>query len=183
MSNDAFHERVPLAEPDKPGLTTWLVRIGAGIVVLVGVFFVGRTLMVEPSWHRAGFATDPGEFVRKQTVDYPVCAPWNGWRAAGALPAGHKLTTATAQPLPKRDEVSNLGILLPTSSHIVAIYCGSVSGAAVEECSLDGCAAPVIVQLDDDIHTKQRALSVSLVGKDAAPKPDQALRIWVLWKP
>ncbi len=181
MPQDEFYERAPLAEREKPGWQGWAVRGGAVAVAIAAAAGIVQIVNVEPSWHRAGFASDPGAFVRKHDVDYPVCAAWEGWSAAAPLKKGYTLTTVTAQPLPAKGTTANYGILLPNGSTIAAIYCGSSDGGAVTECSPDGCDAPVIVQLDDDIHTKQRALSLSLEGKDARPRTERALRVWVLW--
>ncbi|MEI9885533.1 MAG: hypothetical protein WDN08_03385 [Rhizomicrobium sp.] len=182
MPQDEFFERAPLAEPEKPGWQTWAVRGGAVLVAIAAVVAILQIVAVEPSWHRAGFASDPGTFVRKHDVDYPVCAAWDGWSAAQPLAKGLRLTTITAQPLPARETTTSYGVLLPNGSKIEAIYCGSSNGGAVSECSPEGCEAPVIVQLDDDIHTKQRALSLSLEGKDVKPRPERALHVWVLWR-
>ena len=183
MSDNSFFERDPLAEPDKSSLRTWLIRGGAAVVALAALFGIMQIVTVEPAWHRAGFASDPGDFVRKHAIDYDVCAAWDGWSAAQALPAGYKMTAIVATPLPARGTTTNYGFLLPNTSHIEAIYCGASDGGAVSECSPDGCDAPVIVQLDDDIHTKQRAISLSLEGKDARPRAQRALHVWVLWRP
>jgi len=94
-----------------------------------------QIIAVEPSWHRAGFAADPGDFVRKHPIDYAVCAAWDGWSARKALPAGYKLTAIVATPLPARGTTTNYGFLLPNNSHIAAIYCGASDGGAVSECS------------------------------------------------
>ncbi|HEY0300277.1 MAG TPA: hypothetical protein VGC36_03025 [Rhizomicrobium sp.] len=182
MPQDEFFERAPLAEREKPGWQTWAVRGGAVVVALAAVVAILQVVTVEPSWHRAGFASDPGSFVRKHDVDYAVCAPWQGWSAAKPLSQGYRVATITAQPLPARGTTTNYGVLLPNDSKIAAIYCGSSNGGAVSECSPEGCDAPVVVQLDDDIHTKQRALSVSLEGKEGKPRPERILRLWVLWR-
>ena len=182
MSDNPFFERDPLAEVESTGWRTWVVRGAAAVVAAAALFGILQIVSVEPSWHRAGFAADPGDFVRKHAIDYDVCAAWNGWSAAKALPAGYRVVTVVAQPLPARGTTANYGILLPNASRIAAIYCGASNGGAVSECSPDGCDAPVIVQFDDDIHTKQRALSLSLEGKDAKPRPQRALHVWVVWR-
>lgn len=181
MSDNSFFERDPLAEPDKSSLRIWLVRGTAAIVALGALFGILQIVSVEPAWHRAGFAANPGDFVRKHAIDYQVCAAWNGWSATQPLRKGYTLTSVTARPLPAKGTTTNYGFLLPNNSHIAAIYCGSSNGGAVSECSPDGCDAPVIVQLDDDIHTKLRALSLSLEGKDTRPRAQRALYVWVLW--
>lgn len=161
----------------------WAVRVLAAVAAIVLIAVVGRNLLSSPWWSVAGFATDPGLFVRKHVVDYPVCSAWPGGAPSTLGDPNQHLSEGAISTVPVAGREAHIGILLPNNAVISQIYCGAQSGAGrPSECSSAGCDVPVSLLLDDDIYTQGRALTVTITGTDRTVQPGQTFRVWVLWK-
>ena len=158
----------------------WAARIVTPVLAILLVAIAIRSLIPDPWWARAGFERDPGLFVRKHAVDYPVCAAWSG--GAPAAPRGWHIEKKVLPQLPEPGRTADVGMLLPRNATVAQIACGAQSGAAAPvECSMEaGCAAPVTVALDDDVYTQGRALTLMVTAKGKAS--GQSFHFWLAWK-
>jgi len=157
----------------------WIARIVTTVLALLLVAVAIRSLIPDPWWARAGFERDPGLFVRKHAVDYPVCAEW-----ASAAPRGWHLVEKSLTEIPAAGSTVDIGFLLPPDATVANINCGDqLADAPPVECSMTaGCAAPVTVALDDDVYTRGRALTLMVTGKSAAVRKGESFHVWLAWK-
>ena len=159
---------------------TWVARIVTTAIALLLVAVAIRSLIPDPWWARAGFDRDPGLFVRKQAVDYPVCAGWPG--RAPVASAGWNVMERDISAIPRAGRTVDVGILLARGASIARIYCGDqLAGRPTAECSMTaGCAAPVTVALDDDIYTQGRAVTLMVTGKSDAVRTGETFHFWLV---
>ena len=165
----------------------WLFKSAiAGMALLLGV---GYFWIMSPKtwWGESGFTSNPGDFIRRNNIDYAVCSPWEADAAkekkkTPGIAAGEfnvvqrKITLAP-------DVQTNVGILLPKTAKVAKIYCGgAIQSGAMQECTLHGCTPPVTATLDDDLYTSGRALQFTLRNNARKKTPDGTMTLWVVWK-
>lgn len=159
----------PFPAATEPSRTHWTLRLVFFLVALgAGVVSVSQ-LLVTPWWKQAGFASDPGNFVAKNRVDYAVCAPWPG-NTAG------RVTEASASAPPGR--TVDVGVLLPPGAEVLSITCGvSPKGARPVPCLPNRCIIPLAVTLDDDTYKGGRGLVLTARNKSRNAQADVTFRV------
>ncbi|HTW36347.1 MAG TPA: hypothetical protein VMD53_17125 [Rhizomicrobium sp.] len=178
---------IPIGEsfdrPKWPARSGWVVRAAAFLFAAgAGAIWLGVVLLPKPWWAGSGFASDPGYFVRKNSITYPICQPWlERPQSETPTPAvQHVSWLFTDGALPPGKQ-ADLALLLPRRARIVRVDCGT--GAALKECSIHkGCEPPITVMLDDDLYTRGRAIEISLVNKAAAKTPGAIFGFRILWR-
>lgn len=166
----------------------WGARLAIGLFAIgFGAFYM-YGISPEPWWRTAGLASDPGDFIRKLAVSYPVCRPWQARAGRAGLASDrqdkalHVVQGGTAEPVVKGDPES-IGFRIPKSAQVLRVYCGVSAGARpAQECSQDACGMPIRAIVTDDLYTRGRTLVFTLKNRarSAAPPPDVTL--WLVWK-
>ena len=77
-------------------------------------------------WMRSGLAANPGNFIARQPINYPVCAPWAG-KSADFARSDLQVTDGISQEPVAAGDQTTLGIVLPAKARIVKIYCATGS--------------------------------------------------------
>jgi hypothetical protein len=174
--------------PKRGARTGWGIRAAALLLAAgAGAVWLSVVLLPKPWWVGSGFASDPGYFIRKNPVAYPICESWpqkpQAGVAASATHAQHVSWLFTDGVLAPGKQ-ADLALLLPRQAQIARVDCGTASRhAALKECSVRrGCEPPVTVMLDDDLYTRGRAIEISLVNKASPGGPDAIIGIRVLWQ-
>ncbi|HUO93431.1 MAG TPA: hypothetical protein VMU22_10940 [Rhizomicrobium sp.] len=162
--------------PKRGARIGWLIRLAAFVVgVGAGAIWLGVVLTPKPWWVGSGFASDPGYFIRKNAIAYPICQPWQA--SARTQHVSWMFTDGALAPGKQAD----LALLLPKQAEIVRVDCGT--GAALKECSMrNGCEPPITVMLDDDLYTRGRAIEISAVNKARAKTRGAVVGFRVLWR-
>lgn len=168
--------RAMLRRPDGP---RWLPRLAA--LVIAGLAAVIITIMPPPSWWAgSGFDTDPGNFIRKHAIDYPLCAAWPP--GSTALPRLNAVRVASRTGLLRGADESNFALLLPKSAQVTAVYCAaSAPSRALSECSLTRCAPPVRALVEDNLYRHGRGIIFSFRNRAAHADPSTHVGFWVVW--
>lgn len=162
----------PAVAEFKLARTNWALRL-VFLLVAVGLAILSMSdIMVTPWWKREGFASDPGHFIAKNKVGYPVCAPWSEKsegrvaEASVSAPPGRTVDTA---------------VLLPHGAQVLSITCGvSLHGASPVPCRPTHCVIPLAVTLDDDTYKGGRGLVMTAHNKSSNEPADVTFRI--AWK-
>jgi hypothetical protein len=148
------------------------------ILAAVVIMVVGGLSYLLPAhwWMRSGIPANPGNFVARQPINYPVCAPWDQ-KSADFARADLQVTDGTSQEPIAAGDQTTLGVVLPAKAGIVKIYCA----VGPRECSYLGCAPPLSLLATDAVYTRSRVFNLAVTNK--APKsPPLNMRIWVVWK-
>jgi hypothetical protein len=162
----------PTAAEFKPSRTHWQLRLVFFLVAIGVAVLLASQLLVTPWWKQAGFATDPGNFVRKNRVGYAVCAPWSG------KSAGHVVEASTSAPPGRTVDV---GVLLPPGAEVLSITCGvSLNGARPAPCLPDRCIIPLSLTLDDDTYKGGRGLV--LTARNNSPNAPADVSFRIAWR-
>ena len=156
----------------------WLIRIAAFVVgVGAGAIWLGVVLTPKPWWVGSGFASDPGYFIRKNAIAYPICEPWSIRSETHSRQVSWLFTNGPLTPGKQAD----LALLLPKQAEIIRVDCGT--GAALKECSMrKGCEPPITVMLDDDLYTRGRAVEISVINKKPTKSAGAIVGFRVLWR-
>jgi len=164
----------------RPDGSRWLPRLVAlAAACAVAIIFM---LLPPPSWWAgSGFGSDPGNFIRKHAIDYPLCAAW----PAGSI-AMPRLSTSHVESrtglLNGADE-GNFALLLPKSARVTAVYCASAAPShPLSECSLTRCAPPVRALVEDNLYTHGRGIIFSFRNRTARADPSTHVGFWVVWR-
>ena len=159
----------PAAAEVKLARTHWALRL---FFFLVAVSFAVLSLsyiMVTPWWKRAGFASDPGNFITKNNVGYAVCAPWSE-KSEGRV-AKASVSTSPGNTV-------DAGVLLPPGAQVLSITCGvSLHGARPVPCLPTRCVIPLTVTLDDDTYKHGRGLVLTALNKSSNVPADVTFRV------
>lgn len=157
----------------------WLPRLMA--LAAAGVVAVIYMLLPPQSWWAgSGFDTDPGNFVRKHAIDYPLCAAWP--TGSGTMPRLNASHVTSRIGLLRGANESNFALLLPRSAQVTAVYCASASSSrAMSECSLTRCAPPVRALVEDNLYTHGRGIIFSFKNRAARADPSTHVGFWVVW--
>jgi hypothetical protein len=169
----------------------WVLRaFFAGVAAIIAVSVLSTFLVWQrrpPWWAGDDLPADPGYFVRKQTLDYPVCAPWQ----ANDFPKQNndlnglglrQTERATASPIAGSNQV-NLGLLLPKKAKIVKIYCAiGTSALDQRECSTRHCEPPMTFFVMDSLYTRGRVLVFTLQNKTRDGTRPVGIHVWALWR-
>ena len=156
----------------------WVVKIFLAVSALAFAVFVVNTLLSPPHWWQlSGLETDPGNFVARRPIDYPVCAPWKD-RAADFARRERQMTEAVTAPAIGGGDAINLGVLLPKNARVMKIYCAT--GPA--ECSWKKCNPPLTFLAMDSLYTKGRALIMTMSNQSARKSQRTQVHLWLLWE-
>lgn len=177
----------------EPTRWRWIVRIVLLAVAAAIAFSFVSSVVPPPWWVLSGLPVSPGDFVRTNAVDYPICDPWesNGAPAATLIPNPPGATSGlqiSERHSPLRliagSEV-NLGIVLPKGAEVVRLLCGSSSPPlAPSECSRQGCALPLTALVTDNLYTRGRAVVITLVTRQSVSHvSDFTGHVWIVWRP
>ena len=147
--------------------------LGTVVVMVVGGL---SYLLPFHWWMRSGMPTNPGNFIARQPINYPVCAPWAD-KSADFARSDLQVTDGISQEPIAAGDQTTLGIVLPAKAKIVKIYCA----VGARECSYLGCEPPLSLDATDAVYSRGRVFSLAVTNK--APKsPPLNMRIWVVWK-
>jgi hypothetical protein len=148
------------------------------ILGTVAIMVIGGLSQLLPVhwWMRSGMPTNPGNFIARQPINYPVCEPWDQ-KSADFARSDLQVTDGTSQEPVAAGDQTTLGIVLPAKAKIIKIYCavGSV------ECSTLGCSPPLSLQATDAVYSRGRVFSLAIENKAPRFSPLN-LRVWVVWQ-
>jgi hypothetical protein len=148
------------------------------ILGIVVIMVIGGLSYLLPAhwWMRSGLPANPGNFIARQPINYPVCAPW-AEKSADFARSDLQVTDGSSQEPIAAGDQTTLGIVLPAKAKIVKIYCavGSV------ECSYLGCSPPLSLLATDAVYSRGRVFSLAVANKAPHSSPLN-LRAWVVWK-
>lgn len=148
------------------------------ILGMVVVMVIGGLSYLLPAhwWMRSGLPTNPGNFIARQPINYPVCAPWAG-KSADFARSDLQITDAISQAPIAAGDQTTVGVVLPAKAKILKVYCATGS----KECSYLGCSPPLSLLATDAVHSRGRVLSLAIANK-APQAASLNFRIWVVWK-
>jgi hypothetical protein len=166
----------------------WGLRLAIALIAIGFGFLYMREISPTPWWRTAGLDSDPGDFIRKLTISYPICRPWQADKMGTGLAADahakllHVTRGMTAVPVTVGDPQS-IGFRLPGTATVLRAYCGvSVKGGPVRECSPQACSAPVRAVVTDDLYTRGRTLVFTMKNRGSARAPRPRVTLWLVWK-
>ena len=79
-----------------------------GIVVIMVIGGLSQLLPIH-RWMRSGMAANPGNFIARQPINYPVCAPWAG-KSADFARSDLQVTDGTSQEPVAAGDQTTLGM-------------------------------------------------------------------------
>jgi hypothetical protein len=165
---DSLH--AAFAPPPRP------LRLAILAAVVIIVISGLSHLLPAHWWMRSGMPTNPGNFIARQPINYPVCAPWAD-KSADFARADLQVTDGISQEPIAAGDQTTLGIVLPAKARIIKVYCATGS----LECSYLGCSPPLTLLTTDAVYSRGRVFSLAIANK-ASRSPPVNLRIWVVWK-
>ncbi|HWY63091.1 MAG TPA: hypothetical protein VNW15_14410 [Rhizomicrobium sp.] len=127
-------------------------------------------------WMRSGMSVNPGNFIARQPINYPVCEPWDE-KAADFARSDLQVTDGVSQEPIAAGDQTTLGIVLPAKARIIKVYCAT----GLVECSYLGCSPPLSLQATDAVYSRGRVFSLAIEDKASRSSPVN-LRVWVVWK-
>jgi len=146
-----------------------------GIVVIMVIGGLSQLLPIH-RWMRSGMAANPGNFIARQPINYPVCAPW-AEKSADFARSDLQVTDGTSQQPITAGDQTTLGIVLPAKARIIKVYCATGS----RECSYLGCLPPLSLLATDAVYSRSRLFSLAVANKVPQSSPVN-LRVWVIWQ-
>jgi hypothetical protein len=147
--------------------------LGAVIIMVIGGL---SYLLPFHWWMRSGLSANPGNFIARQPINYPVCAPWAG-KSADFSRSDLQVTDGTSQEPIAAGDQTTLGIVLPAKAKIIKVYCATGS----RECSYLGCSPPLSLLATDAVYSRGRVLSLAIANTAPQSSPLN-LRVWVVWQ-
>jgi hypothetical protein len=153
-----------------------LLRVAILSTVVIMVIGGLSQLLPVHWWMRSGLTANPGNFIARQPINYPVCAPWTE-KSADFARSDLQVTDGTSQEPAAAGDQTTLGIVLPAKAKIIKVYCATGS----LECSYLSCSPPLSLQATDAVYSRNRVFSLALENK-AHPSSPVNLRVWVVWK-
>ena len=156
-----------------PPMPLRLAILGLVVAMVIGGL---SHLLLPPWWMRSGMPENPGNFIARQRIDYPLCAPSAG-KSADFARSDLQVTDGISQEPITAGDQTTLGLVLPAKAKIIRIYCAVGSA----ECSYLGCSPPLSLLATDAVYSRGRVLSLAVANK-APGSPPLNFRIWVVWK-